>query len=82
MGGSQEEDKKEAAAELLKYTDTFRMAWRRGLGSYDATPAAIENAVGKILSPFSCYTTPNRGLFFIIVRTIALDVCRTSETSV
>ncbi|CAK9260242.1 unnamed protein product [Sphagnum jensenii] len=40
-----EEDKKEAAAELLKYTDTFHTAWRRGLGSYDVSPAAIENAV-------------------------------------
>ncbi|CAM6075171.1 unnamed protein product, partial [Sphagnum tenellum] len=37
-----EEDKKEAAAKLLKYRSTFVEAWLKAFGLHDATPALLE----------------------------------------
>ncbi|CAM6022690.1 unnamed protein product, partial [Sphagnum balticum] len=46
-----EEDKKEAAAELLKYRSTFVEVWLQALGFHDATPALLEEVLGKENSP-------------------------------
>jgi hypothetical protein len=43
----QEEDKKEAAAELLKYRSTFVEVWLKALGFHDATPALLEEVLGE-----------------------------------
>ncbi|CAM6022696.1 unnamed protein product [Sphagnum balticum] len=46
-----EEDKKEAAEELLKYRSTFVEVWLKALGFHDATPALLEEVLGKENSP-------------------------------
>jgi len=47
LGWWQDEDKKEAATELLKYDLTFLEAWCEGINYYDATKADIDHAVGR-----------------------------------
>ncbi|CAK9275274.1 unnamed protein product [Sphagnum jensenii] len=45
-----EEDKKEAAAKLLKYMSTFVEAWLKALGLHDATPALLEEVLAPIFN--------------------------------
>ncbi|KAH8960083.1 hypothetical protein BDL97_06G112400 [Sphagnum fallax] len=45
-----EEDKKEAAAKLLKYRSTFVEAWLKALGLHDATPALLEEVLAPIFN--------------------------------
>lgn len=50
----QDEAKKAAAAELLKYNDTFNKMGFTGLSMKNATPAAIEEVVGMSASILVC----------------------------